>query len=211
MWKILLCGFIVGLSNVLCTQNGEGLLTDEPLLATTIAVDDKADVGCTLCSTSVKPEEKPTQKLDEKPNEPPLPVTYDQRQEGQYNFRASLDNFMIVLVPQNPLEGINMDILDLLSKSVSKGSSFIKPSMNKKQLPSKNSSQREPNQQNFNFINKQPLISLLSGNQRQISDFMERRTPYKVDLSSENNYNQIHPNHPMEAPASLYRPVQPIY
>ncbi|CAD6997470.1 uncharacterized protein LOC101456594 [Ceratitis capitata] len=42
-------------------------------------------------------------------------VTYDQRQEGQYNIRADLENFMIVLIPPSPSEGLNL--LDLLTKS----------------------------------------------------------------------------------------------
>ncbi|KAL5284548.1 hypothetical protein ACFFRR_006686 [Megaselia abdita] len=213
MWKILLCGFLC-VSVVLCSQSVELINTDEPLLTTTVAVDDKPEVSDqTVKVPEEKPSEKPcektTKKPVEKPIEPPLPVTYDQRQEGQYNFRADLDNFMIVLVPQNPLEGLNLDILDLLTKSTSKGNSFpgSKP-INKKHLPSKSSLQREPNQQHFNFINRQPLISLLSGNQRKVADFLERRTPYKVDLSSENNYNQIHGNHEVPSP---YHPMQSIF
>lgn len=210
MWKILVCGLLCA-SGVLCTQNAEGINTDEPLLTTTIAIDDKLE-PCDQPNSNVKPEEKPVNKPEEeKPIEPALPVTYDQRQEGQYNFRADLDNFMIVLVPQNPLEGLNMDILDLLTKTAAKGNSFIKPSLNKKPLSSKSGSQREPNQQHFNFINRQPLISLLSGNQRKVSEFMERRTPYKVDLSSENSFNQMHGNQPIEVPSALFHPMAQIY
>lgn len=199
-----MCSLLLA-SGVVCTQNAEGINTDEPLLTTTFAIEDKLEV--------IEPSNaKPIVKPEVKPEEPTLTaVRYDQRQEGQYNFRADLDNFMIVLVPQNPLDGLNLDILDLLTKSVGKGSNLLKPNMNKKQLPSRVGPQRgEPNQQNFNFINRQPLISLLSGNQKKLSEFMERRTPYKVDLSSENNYNQIHENQRMEMPSSLY-PMQSIF
>lgn len=209
MWKILVCGLMCA-SGVICTQSSEGINTDEPLLLTTTIADDDKLEPCDQSNSNVKPEEKPPSKPEqpeeEKPIEPVLPATYDQRQEGQYNFRADLDNFMIVLVPQNPLEGLNLDILDLLTKSAAKGNSFIKSSLNKKPPSSKNGSPREPNQQHFNFINRQPLISLLSGNQRKVSEFMERRTPYKVDLSSENSFNQ-----PMEIPSPLFHPMQQIY
>ncbi|GBP13837.1 hypothetical protein EVAR_73284_1 [Eumeta japonica] len=41
-------------------------------------------------------------------------ITYDQRQEGQYNIRADLDNFMIVLIPPGPSEGFGL--LDMLTR-----------------------------------------------------------------------------------------------
>ncbi|XP_036321658.1 uncharacterized protein LOC118735799 [Rhagoletis pomonella] len=56
-------------------------------------------------------------------------VTYDQRQEGQYNIRADLENFMIVLIPPSSSEGLNF--LDLLSKSALRRNSLRSKSKRK--------------------------------------------------------------------------------
>lgn len=56
----------------------------------------------------------------------PLPekadVRFDQRQEGEFNLRADLENFVILLIPTSPTAAppvSNVSLLDLLSKSVS--------------------------------------------------------------------------------------------
>lgn len=56
----------------------------------------------------------------------PLPekadVKFDQRQEGEFNLRADLENFVILLIPTSPTAAppvSNVSLLDLLSKSVS--------------------------------------------------------------------------------------------
>lgn len=75
-----MCSLLCASSLVATSLNGEGVNTDEPLLTTTSAVDEKPEVN----KENMKPEEKP--------EEPALPVTYDQRQEGQYNFRGRIFN-----------------------------------------------------------------------------------------------------------------------
>lgn len=111
---------------------------------------------------------------------------------------------MIVLVPQNPLEGINMNILDLLTRSAGKGNQSNKQS----QVSNSRPQVQGPHEQNFNF--RQPLISLMSGNQKKMNEMVEGRTPYKVDLSPENYLNQIHSKKPVGVFQSLY-PLQNIY
>ncbi|XP_067625395.1 uncharacterized protein [Eurosta solidaginis] len=56
-------------------------------------------------------------------------ITYDQRQEGQYNIRADLENFMIVLIPPSASDGINL--LDLITKSAFRRSSLRSKSKRK--------------------------------------------------------------------------------
>lgn len=41
-------------------------------------------------------------------------VSYDQRQDGKYNIRADLENFMIVVIPSSPASGASL--LDLLTR-----------------------------------------------------------------------------------------------
>lgn len=205
MWRILICNLLLIPFVIVTAQSKEEMNTDQPLL-TTQTVPQEA---VTSEQNSVKPipnenEEKPDfisfpQQLIQN-DEPTIPnrrfITYDQRQEGQYNIRADLENFMIVLVPQTPTEGLS--ILDLLTKSAYKGNSFNKPKIQNNQYRPKFKPQFNPTQQHFNFINKQPSISLLDGNQRKISGIIEGRTPYKVDLSSESDLSQIHSQQPVD-------------
>lgn len=189
-----MCGLLC-VSSTVSVQKNEDNVTDQPLLltpTTLISLDDKPMI---IEHNNEKPFNDHKGNFDlnsivggvqaDKAIPNHRVVTYDQRQEGQYNIRADLENFMIVLIPQNPAEGLS--ILDLLTKSSTKNNNFMKPSNNKKFRP-------KPNQQQFNFINRQPSISLLSGNRGKISDLIEGRTPYKVDLSSGNDFSQIHTN-----------------
>lgn len=196
-----MCGLLCASSTVLCVQNKEETVTDQT--TTLVSINDKPMV---IEQSNAKPVNENDGNLDTinmtvgeiQNDEPIIPnrrvVTYDQRQEGQYNIRADLENFMIVLIPQSPAEGLS--ILDLLTKSATKSNNFLKPNLNKKFRPKYRP--QEPNQQNFNFINRQPSISLLSGNRGKISDLIEGRTPYKVDLSSGNDFGQIHTNQPVD-------------
>lgn len=52
-------------------------------------------------------------------------VKYDQRQEGEFNVRADLENFVILLIPTSPVSSApptssspSLGLLDLLSKSI---------------------------------------------------------------------------------------------
>ncbi|KAL5282043.1 hypothetical protein ACFFRR_005358 [Megaselia abdita] len=191
MWRILMCGLLCA-STTLCAQNEKEVATDHSLL--TALINDKPIVidNKTLIVTNITQEKT-------RDDEPTIPnrsgVTYDQRQEGQYNIRADLENFMIMIIPQNPSEGLN--ILDILTKSASKGFQYLKPNVNK-QLELKFRPQGEPNKEQFSFINKQPSISLLNGKKEKISDLIEGRNPYKVDLSSKNYFSQTHTNEPVD-------------
>lgn len=101
-----------------------GAVTTTQAAPTTISIPAVA-----VASSTMKNEEAVSETLTELPIATPpttlLPpgsdadspqrrvITYDQRQEGQYNIRADLENFMIVLIPPSPSEGL--DLLDLLS------------------------------------------------------------------------------------------------
>lgn len=104
-------------------------------------------------------------------------ITYDQRQEGQYNIRADLENFMILLIPPGPQEGISL--LELLGRGNTKGSGSLK-----RKHPARSNSLKS-------FYQKSQLQKLQQQqNQRQSSpaahlpEFIEGRSPYHVDISA---------------------------
>ncbi|EDW77756.1 uncharacterized protein Dwil_GK24379 [Drosophila willistoni] len=116
---------------------------------------------------------------------PPLPeadvdplrrrlVTYDQRQEGQYNIRADLENFMILLIPQGPQEGLSL--IDLLSKSSLRNGVTSKSS--KRKHPLRSSSLKSFYNRHHSPLHQpsQPALGL--------PEFIEGRTPYHVDISA---------------------------
>ncbi|XP_034473299.1 forkhead box protein P2 [Drosophila innubila] len=114
-------------------------------------------------------------------------ITYDQRQEGQYNIRADLENFMIVLIPPGPQEGLSL--LDLLTKSSLR--SGTKGGQSKRKHALKSFYQRQQLQQQQQQLQQQQLQPQ---QQLPISDFIEGRTPYHVDISAvSEEQQQQHP------------------
>nr|CAH7742706.1 unnamed protein product [Callosobruchus chinensis] len=100
-------------------------------------------------------------------------VLYDQRQEGEWNVRADLDNFVILLIPA-PILATSSDssqqpssasLLDLLTKSLPKGARLKRVKHVKKH--------------NQNTVsNNEPPASL------ETQHFIESKTaPYHVDIS----------------------------
>uniref|UniRef100_A0A1A9W6V4 Uncharacterized protein n=1 Tax=Glossina brevipalpis TaxID=37001 RepID=A0A1A9W6V4_9MUSC len=122
-------------------------------------------------------------------------VTYDQRQEGQYNIRADLENFLIILIPPSPADGMNL--LDILTKaSYRRTSQASKQGKKKHYITTSGSLQPE-----FSGKLRQPLKAAGSGihninflprssdtaNETPSNienEFIEGRTPYHVDISS---------------------------
>lgn len=108
-------------------------------------------------------------------NDPPTNrrvITYDQRQDGKYNIRADLENFVILVVPPNPSSG--SALLDMLTRPNLKNSQRKNPSK-KYQKPKK--TEKAGDDQKINSAensNDQPKI---------VDHFIEGRTPYHVDLS----------------------------
>ncbi|XP_017069611.2 uncharacterized protein LOC108106875 [Drosophila eugracilis] len=104
-------------------------------------------------------------------------ITYDQRQEGQYNIRADLENFMILLIPPGPQEGLNL--LGLLGRGNTKGSGSLK-----RKHPLRSNSLKS-------FYQKSQLQKLQEQQNHQQSlpaaalpGFIEGRSPYHVDISA---------------------------
>ncbi|EDV32025.1 uncharacterized protein Dana_GF14246 [Drosophila ananassae] len=108
-------------------------------------------------------------------------VTYDQRQEGQYNIRADLENFMILLIPPGPQEGISL--LELLGRGANRGNSGAsKRKHSLKGNPLKSFYQKNPLQklqQPQHLHPHQPSLS-----QGVLPEFIEGRSPYHVDISA---------------------------
>ncbi|XP_016994203.2 uncharacterized protein [Drosophila takahashii] len=104
-------------------------------------------------------------------------ITYDQRQEGQYNIRADLENFMILLIPPGPQEGISL--LELLGRGNTKGSGALKrkhPLRSNSLKSYYQKSQLQKLQQQQNHQQSSPAVAL--------PEFIEGRSPYHVDISA---------------------------
>uniref|UniRef100_A0A182QKA6 Uncharacterized protein n=1 Tax=Anopheles farauti TaxID=69004 RepID=A0A182QKA6_9DIPT len=111
-------------------------------------------------------------------------ITFDQRQEGKYNIRADLENFVIVVVPSGSTSGASL--LDLLTRSAQKKEAH---------QTRKASHKRKNNKAHGGLTHHKKaaqvtpeVIVLDETNQRsgqlEAEEFIEGRTPYKVDLSS---------------------------
>lgn len=156
---------------------------------------------------------------------PPPPrriITFDQRQEGKYNIRADLENFMIVVIPSSPASGASL--LDLLSRTNQKKSHHGagKYSHHKKYLaPSKAAS--TPEADNPESSRRQPNDTTEEEAVRRYQTavaakphFIEGRTPYHVDISSSGELQQPQNRRLDAIPAlrrsSLYaRSNSPVY
>ncbi|XP_046812461.1 uncharacterized protein LOC111687011 isoform X2 [Lucilia cuprina] len=128
-------------------------------------------------------------------------VTYDQRQEGQYNIRADLDNFMIVLIPPGPSEG--MGLLDLLTKSSLRRTSHT--SKNKKKLYSTATGLKPDALKHLNYFRNhdQHLGASRAG------EFIDGRTPYHVDIASLND-EEIQPRLNPDRQVDVLPPSYPV-
>ncbi|XP_017050495.2 uncharacterized protein LOC108094435 [Drosophila ficusphila] len=101
-------------------------------------------------------------------------ITYDQRQEGQYNIRADLENFMILLIPPGPQEGIGL--LELLGRGNTKGSGSLKRKHPLRSNSLKSFYQKSQLQKPHNHHPSSPAVAL--------PEFIEGRSPYHVDISA---------------------------
>ncbi|XP_037052295.1 uncharacterized protein LOC119085884 isoform X2 [Bradysia coprophila] len=126
----------------------------------------------------------------ETPLEPQSPnrrvITYDQRQEGKYNIRADLENFVIMVIPSSPSSA--SALLNLLSRSK------FKKTHGKNNLKQKFSHKVQGNaKEDVKKLDYLPARADHSerSNTRIIEHFIEGRTPYKVDISSTGEY--LHP------------------
>uniref|UniRef100_A0A182JSQ1 Uncharacterized protein n=1 Tax=Anopheles christyi TaxID=43041 RepID=A0A182JSQ1_9DIPT len=111
-------------------------------------------------------------------------ITFDQRQEGKYNIRADLENFVIVVVPSGSSSGASL--LDLLTRSAHKKDAYHQ---------TRKASHKRKNHKAHSAAGHKKItqatpevIVLDESNQRsgqlETEEFIEGRTPYKVDLSS---------------------------
>ncbi len=122
--------------------------------------------------------------------QPPAPirrvVTYDQRQDGKYNIRADLENFVIMVVPSSPTSA--SALLNLLTRSKFK-KNHGKNNLKRKYSPKLAGNAKEEVKK-LDYLPTRADHSERS-NTRIIEHFIEGRTPYKVDISSTGEY--LHP------------------
>uniref|UniRef100_A0A182NGL5 Uncharacterized protein n=1 Tax=Anopheles dirus TaxID=7168 RepID=A0A182NGL5_9DIPT len=126
-------------------------------------------------STGVLTETKPPRKT----------ITFDQRQEGKYNIRADLENFVIVVVPSGSSSGASL--LDLLTRTAQKKDAHQTRKASHKRKNNKAHGGVAAHHKKAAQVTPEVIVldenSQRSG-QLEAEEFIEGRTPYKVDLSS---------------------------
>lgn len=114
-------------------------------------------------------------------------ITYDQRQEGKYNIRADLENFVIMVIPSSPTSA--SALLNLLTRSK------LKKNHGKNNLKRKHSQKLDGDVKDdikkLDYLPIRGADHSERSNTRIIEHFIEGRTPYKVDISSTGEY--LHP------------------
>lgn len=109
-------------------------------------------------------------------------VTYDQRQEGKFNLRADLENFVIVFVPSSPSQGMNL--LEMLASM--KRNNQAKHALHKKYSHKVHAGQ-EGSSLTISKQQKEPFSA------RIVDHFIEGRTPYRVDISEPIESSHLNP------------------
>lgn len=148
-------------------------------------------------------------------------VTYDQRQEGKYNIRADLENFMIVLVPTSQSGSSGSSLLDLLSRNSQQKSKAGTNKNHKKYHKQTKINEKSNVQADEAILNKlgslqqsalikQQMAAALAAEQsRRNQPFIEGRTPYHVDISSSELSDNQQPQQRPYIYARLLRSLNP--
>ncbi|XP_058446925.1 uncharacterized protein LOC131427596 [Malaya genurostris] len=147
-------------------------------------------------SSSV-PSEQPPSQIALTTAKPRKTITFDQRQEGKFNIRADLENFVIVVVPSSPSAGISL--LDLLNRSSQK-------KQQKKKSSHRKGTKNHSGQKKSQHITPEVVVLDDVQSQARLSneEFIEGRTPYKVDISSTGRSSNS------DLPSPIYRVMRPF-
>lgn len=155
-------------------------------LVTAVPVDkllsrsNSETVSIEIPTEPVYNEESEPSSLPSTLTPPRRTVEYDQRQDGHYNIRADLENFVILVVPSSAASGANL--LDLLTRSQKRN--------HNKHVQKKYHAQTdkyEDKKQNgkLDYLKLHPAEPVeIIESPHTIDEFIEGRTPYRVDISS---------------------------
>lgn len=117
-------------------------------------------------------------------------ITYDQRQEGQYNIRADLDNFMFLLIPAAPVASDSFNILDIFGKSGSRRTAHSSLKTNKKKhyspLKGEGFKTDASSIKYRQAMKNADYLPRSVDHPSRVGEFIEGRTPYHVDISAMN-------------------------
>lgn len=119
------------------------------------------------------------EELPDKLLPPRRQVNYDQRQDGKYNIRADLENFVILVVPSSSSSGLSL--LDFFRSA--QGQKRSKHGHKKYHGASvKAATPAKPSKLDYlRPESEEPRVETV---QHAVDDFIEGRTPYRVDISS---------------------------
>uniref|UniRef100_A0A1Q3FRA3 Putative conserved secreted protein n=1 Tax=Culex tarsalis TaxID=7177 RepID=A0A1Q3FRA3_CULTA len=157
------------------------------------AVEPEVTAGADASSSTT---EVPTTTAAAATTKPRKTITFDQRQQGKFNIRADLENFVIVVVPSSPSAGISL--LDLLNRSGQKGAK--KKSAHRKGV-------KHHGAQKKAHHTTTPEVVVLDESHARVDneEFIEGRTPYRVDISARSNDVPT-----ADMPSPIYRVMRPL-
>lgn len=191
----------------------------------------KATALCALIAlVNAVPVDKVSSKTDDEPESMPVPVpaeveipvaienetdappatltpprrqiAYDQRQEGHYNIRADLENFVILVVPSSAASGANL--LDLLTRA--HGQKRNKHVQKKYHPQPDKFDEKKTVAGKLDYLKLRPVEPVEVIDQpRVVDEFIEGRTPYRVDISS----TELLQPAPASPSGQLAQPLQP--
>lgn len=190
-----------------------GMAVAGPVIRTNRSENDTSSVApanevVTESSSSVAPEvtaetstataEASTTTAVAVTSKPRKTITFDQRQQGKFNIRADLENFVIVVVPSSPSAGISL--LDLLNRSGQKGALQKKKSAHRKGI-------KHHGAQKKAHHTTTPEVVVLDESHGRVDneEFIEGRTPYRVDISARSNDVPT-----ADMPSPIYRVMRPL-
>lgn len=201
VWCFVLFSATIALPVTKTENDAEAPKPDPILVELQMPADEKPTDNSKPSEIAVDPkpiEAKPTEQTKPSESSNPIPtfietmpmsagpsrpqMLYDQRQDGKYNIRADLENFVILVVPSS-----GNSLLDLLKRSSQRQQQHnkrVQQTKHHKKYQSAPASAK-PNDvkksaNRFDYLNRPE-----SEDAAAIGEFIEGRTPYHVDISSD--------------------------
>ncbi|XP_065088924.1 uncharacterized protein LOC135710332 isoform X2 [Ochlerotatus camptorhynchus] len=179
------------------TQETSSSAVTEPAALAEVSVTSTAAQPIAAGHSTSVAAEQTTTTAPMSTSKPRKTITFDQRQEGKFNIRADLENFVIVVVPSSPSAGISL--LDLLNRSGQKH-------QQKKKSGHRKNTKNHAAQKKVSHLTPEVVVLDESQSHARVAneEFIEGRTPYKVDISSTARSSNS------DQPSPIYRVVRPF-
>lgn len=133
-------------------------------------------------------------------------IAYDQRQDGHFNIRADLENFVILVVPQSGSSGVSL--LDLLKRShTQKRNKHVQKKYHAH--PEKGEEKKMLSKLDYLKPHPDEPVEITDEAPKAVGEFIEGRTPYRVDISSTELLQPSKVAQP-QPPVAVLRAIAPV-